>query len=818
MPRNGGKSNNPASEARSRLSPGPAPGELLLDHPISGPRTPKDFEPLVTAVGGNLDFPAMLAIADILPVMVAYVDRNLVYRFINKPLAEWLGLPRREILGRPIREIIGEEAFIQRGPMYEAALGGERTFYASEFDHRTRGHVAVQSDYVPWSDASGEVRGIIILFEDVTEQRVYERALLESEERFKRIANSAPALMWVTRIDRVRDFVNEAYAEFACGPGCDFDEARTLDWRTRIHPDDMEQIVGQSIAGEASGKPFTLEGRYLRWDGEYRWLRTVSQPRFGPDGELIGFIGVGTDITLAKEAELELRRQVDEQTRELALSEARFRSVFDTILEVLVLMEPDGTVVELNRKHASWRAPNARDAIGRKVWDAPTFEIFPQHKALMKKAVKRAAAGELFEEEVRLESEGTSAAYLDVSVQPVRGPNGEVIYLLFEARDITELKAAQEQLRQSQKMEALGQLTGGIAHDFNNLLTVVVGGLDIIAKRAEDAKLKHYADNALAAAERGARLTGQLLAFSRVQRLEVRPTYVAPLIQNMRPLLRNVLGPGITKQFDLDEAMMPVMADPTQLEVAILNLAINARDAMPEGGTLTFLTKRVEIKGDAELEDGDYVELTISDTGIGMPPDVAERAFEPFFTTKEVGKGTGLGLSMVYGMARQSGGAARIASTPGKGTAVKLLFRKADAAVSEAVAGPDEPTSHNVPLAPVSVLVIDDDPDVRDFIVASLEELGYRVHEASDGPEGLAALERERPDLVVLDFIMPGLSGADVARQILHRYPEQPILFVSGYSETEAVKRTAPQAPLLMKPFRAEALQTAVRRVLAHVT
>ena len=189
----------------------------------------------------------------------------------------------------------------------------------------------------------------------------------------------------------------------------------------------------------------------------------------------------------------------------------------------------------------------ARDAIGRKIWDAPTLQAYPQHKPLMKHAVKAAAGGEMFTRRCGWSARGAPTAYLDVSVQPVRGPDGKVIYLLFEARDITELKAAQEQLRQSQKMEALGQLTGGIAHDFNNLLTVVVGGLDMIAKRTEDAKLKRYAENALAAAERGARLTGQLLAFSRVQRLEVRPTHVAPLIQNMRPLLRNVLGPGIKK-------------------------------------------------------------------------------------------------------------------------------------------------------------------------------------------------------------------------------------------------------------------------------
>jgi len=256
------------------------------------------------------------------------------------------------------------------------------------------------------------------------------------------------------------------------------------------------------------------------------------------------------------------------------------------------------------------------------------------------------------------------------------------------------------------------------------------------------------------------------------------------------------------------------MADPTQLEVAVLNLAINARDAMPDGGTLTFTTRPVQISGESDVEDGDYIELCISDTGTGMPPEVVERAFEPFFTTKEVGKGTGLGLSMVYGMARQSGGAARIESAPGKGTSVNLLFRKADEAVSEAAAGIEEPVGATVPLAPISVLVIDDDPDVRGFIVASLEEQGYRVREASDGREGLKALEREIPDLVVLDFIMPGLSGADVARQIRSRHPQQPILFVSGYSETEAVKRTAPEAPLLAKPFRADALHKAVRGAL----
>jgi PAS domain S-box-containing protein len=777
-------------------------------------RKPEGFDQLVTALGGGtLDFTAMLAIADVLPVLTAYVDDQLVLRFANKPMADWTGRARAELLGMHMREVIGEEGFAQREPLLREALAGERKFFASEFTHPLRGDVAMQTDYIPWADSGGTIRGLLVIVQDVTEQREAERALRESEARFRRIANSAPAMMWVTRLDRVRDFVNDTYAEFM---GLTQEEARVADWRGFIHPDDQGRVVAESLAGEATLQPFTLEARYKRHDGEWRWLRSVSSPRFGADGELIGFIGVANDITVAKEAELQLRRQVDERTRELKASEAQFRAVFEAALEVMVLLSPDGTVLAVNNRREIWRHSDPQDAKGRKLWDAPTLAAYPQHIPLMKKGIATAARGKVFTAEVRMEREGVPTSYLDVSVQPVRGDGGEIIYLLFEARDITELKTAQEQLRQSQKMEALGQLTGGIAHDFNNLLTVVVGGLDLIAKRTEDAKLKRYAENALAAAERGARLTGQLLAFSRVQRLEVKPTLVGPLMENMRPLLRNVLGPGIEKRFELDQAPIPVMADPTQLEVAVLNLAINARDAMPDGGVLTFASRPLRVSGEPELQDGDYLELCISDTGSGMPPEVVERAFEPFFTTKEVGKGTGLGLSMVYGMARQSGGVARIESRLGEGTTVRLLFRQATDEIGEqARAAAGDEGQPEAARKPASVLVIDDDPDVRGFIVATLEEQGYSVREAADGPSGLVEVERTTPDLVILDFIMPGLSGAEVASRILSDTPDQTILFVSGYSETEAVKRVAPDAPLLAKPFRAEALNKAVRGALS---
>ncbi|HEY2753415.1 response regulator [Phenylobacterium sp.] len=375
---------------------------------------------------------------------------------------------------------------------------------------------------------------------------------------------------------------------------------------------------------------------------------------------------------------------------------------------------------------------------------------------------------------------------------------------------------AEEALRQSQKMEALGQLTGGIAHDFNNLLQVVHGAFELIRRRPTDTdKVAAWAESGMAAAERGASLTRQLLAFSRSQKLELRSFVVAELIGEMRELLVRTLGPDIALSLELGERSASVMSDPTQLELAILNLAINARDAMPNGGRLVISTRiRTLSASDPVLDAGDYVELSVADTGEGMSPQVIDRAFDPFFTTKDVGKGTGLGLSQVYGVARQAGGVAQIESAPGAGTVVRLLLRR-----STAAAGSHSARSDQAPiLAPETggtVLVVDDEGPVRALAVQTLELLGYRVLEADSGAAALAILESERPDLLLLDYAMPGMNGAELAGLVRKRWPEIPIVFASGHADTAAVDQAlGGRATILRKPFNMETLAQTIAGLL----
>ena len=392
----------------------------------------------------------------------------------------------------------------------------------------------------------------------------------------------------------------------------------------------------------------------------------------------------------------------------------------------------------------------------------------------------------------------------------------------FIGRDITERIALESQLRQSQKMEAIGQLTGGVAHDFNNILTVIIGMNEIMADAvANDPRLKEIVETIDEAATRGAQLTQRMLAFARKQPLNARRLDLNDVLGRTAAILQRTLGEDVAIKTVFADALWPALADPSQTEDAILNLAVNARDAMPKGGQLLIETANVHLDEqyaaqNVEVSSGDYVAVTVTDSGIGMPPDVVERVFEPFFTTKEVGHGTGLGLSMVYGFVKQSRGHVKIYSEVGHGTSIKLYLPRAASVEARSSDDTAPPAVH--PVGHETILVVEDSSAVRRVAVNMLRGLGYQVREADDGHAALAILrEPVEIDLLFTDLIMPnGIDGQDLLVMARAQRPGLKALFTSGYSEhfLKARGETDQSVPLLGKPYRSHKLAEAVRKVL----
>ena len=382
---------------------------------------------------------------------------------------------------------------------------------------------------------------------------------------------------------------------------------------------------------------------------------------------------------------------------------------------------------------------------------------------------------------------------------------------------ITQREEIEAALLQSQKLEAVGQLTGGIAHDFNNLLQAVAGNLELIARKPEDAdRVVRWSASALDAVERGRIVTGQLLAFSSKQRLDVSSVRLVELVAGMRGLVERAVAPLSTLKVEPIDPSWNVETDPLQLELAILNLAFNARDAMPEGGTLTISAALRSGMVSPELPVGDYVGLTIADTGTGMSPEVMRRAVEPFFTTKGVGRGTGIGLSMAFGVARQSGGVLTIDSEEGKGTAITLFLPLAATEPVRAFQD-DAARDTRAELTGCRIALVDDDDHVRATLADMLRTAGAEVDEAQDGNSGIALVRAKRPHLLVVDFAMPGMSGADVARLVREEDATLPVIVVTGYAESAKLDSIAgPQVTVLRKPFESHQLFRVVADMLGR--
>jgi PAS domain S-box-containing protein len=487
-----------------------------------------------------------------------------------------------------------------------------------------------------------------------------------------------------------------------------------------------------------------------------------------------------------------------------------YRFLIEQMKEGAMTLSEEGIVLYGNRRLAE-----ILDAPLEKIVGSNLKRFFSEHQARRLGKMMEFGSSAPSRSEFNIEGMDGALTPIYMSINELESDPGEPRLLGAVITDLTQQHEMEARLSQAQKMEAVGQLTGGLAHDFNNLLQAICGNLSLIRLRPDDVqRVQKWAENALKAAASSAKLTSKLLAFSRSQEVDLQPVNARTLVHGMADMLLHTLGPGIEIRYALNDSTACVFADHTQLELAVLNLAINARDAMPGGGVLTISTVLRRIDDDAELPADDYLELSVTDSGAGMSEKVRGRAFDPFFTTKGVGEGTGLGLAQVYGIAKQAGGTARIRSTPGVGTTVSLLLRRS---ATETVLLND--AGYPVNMLAIGklpkVLVIDDDDDVRTFMVESLELLGYRVSSASNGVAGLELIAANLPDVLVIDFAMPGMNGAEVVKRARQSGYTMPVIFASGYSDTSALNDAVGfKANVLLKPFSVDKLAMELTKAL----
>jgi PAS domain S-box-containing protein len=762
-------------------------------------------------------------------------------QFYNDAYRQTMGPERHpSALGQGGRECWAEIWDII-GPQIEQVMsGGGATWHENQLVPVTR-HGKLEQVYWTYGyspiDEDDGIGGVLVVCRDVTKDYLASAALREREAELARVQQIGR--IGGLEVDLRTGFRNRRSPEYLLIHGLPPDAVNESheDWVRRIHPEDREATEKKfrdAVAGRV--REYTVQYRIIRpSDGETRWISVKSTIERDENGRAIRLVGAHSDVTEQVVADLALRQ-----------SEERFRNLADQLAELNATLAQ--RVEEKTRERDRiWNVSQDllvvadRNGVWRTVNPAWTKTLGWSEAELLNRTsewlehpddggITRAHVKKLGDSETTVKFESRfrhrDGSYRWLSWTGVSDKDRNYAV----ARDVTaekaaaeRLKATEEALLQSQKMEAVGQLTGGIAHDFNNLLTGIVGSLDLLQTRLDQGRtdnVARYIDAAMTSANRAAALTHRLLAFARRQPLVPKSVDANRLVVSLEDLLRRTIGETIDLEIVASNDLWGTLCDPNQLESALLNLAINARDAMPDGGRLAIATANVRfdsVTADTPaLSPGDYVSISVTDTGVGMSAEVAARAFDPFFTTKPIGQGTGLGLSMIYGFARQSNGHVTIDSKLGRGTSVKLYLPRhlGDVAAphASAVRAPE------LAFTGETVLVVEDEPVVRGVILEMLGEQGYRTLEAVDGPSGLRILRtNERIDLLVTDVGLPGMNGRQVADQARETRPELKILFITGYAESVAISNgfLQPGMEMITKPFDLDHLAQRIRAMIS---
>ena len=582
--------------------------------------------------------------------------------------------------------------------------------------------------------------------------------------------------------------------------GYSADEIIGQNFRAFFTENDLQSdLPGRALRVAAREGQFETEGWRVRKDGSRFWAHVVVDAIRNAEGELLGYAKIVRDITDRRAAEKALRE-----------SEERFRLLVQGVKDCAIYMLDDqGLVTNWNAGAAQIKGYSADEIIGQH------FSTFYTEADRAAGEPARALAtalrdGKYEREAWRVRKDG-SLFWAQVLIDPIQDDDGRHLGFAKITRDMTERKKAEERIEeaqrallQSQKLQAVGELTGGIAHDFNNIMTVIAGSADFLRRNRQVPEIKklQYLDGIITSAERATMLTNQLLAFARQQPLQPRVINLCKRLKAAEELLARTLGSRISIEVKIPDGDLRIEVDPAQFEAAILNAAVNARDAMPQGGKITFLAERESVGRE------EFVRLSISDTGLGMPDRVKERAFDPFFTTKEIGKGTGLGLSQIHGFAAQAGGFAEIESAEGRGTTLSLLFPLSTKVEEEDVS----PASTRSSRLSAKVLLVEDNDQVRAFANDLLNDLGCSVTFARDAEEALVLLEQNSIDIVLTDIVMPGLSGIELANVIRKQRPSLPIVLATGYSDELLSGHS--DYPFITKPFTSAQLHQTITSAL----